>query len=29
MLNVARPIWEPRKERVEGANINRFMRFVR
>jgi acetoacetyl-CoA synthetase len=29
MLNVARPIWEPGKERVEGANINRFMRFVR
>jgi acetoacetyl-CoA synthetase len=23
------PIWEPGKERVEGANISRFMRFVR
>ena len=29
MLNLARPIWEPGKERVEAANINRFMRFVR
>jgi len=29
MLNVAKPIWEPGKERVEAANINRFMRFVR
>src|SRR5271154_2748806 len=29
MLNVAKPIWEPGKERVEGANISRFMRFVR
>jgi acetoacetyl-CoA synthetase len=29
MLNLAKPIWEPGKERVEGANINRFMRFVR
>lgn len=29
MLNVPKPIWEPGKERVEGANINRFMRFVR
>src|SRR5689334_15773332 len=23
------PIWEPSKERIEGANISRFMRFVR
>jgi acetoacetyl-CoA synthetase len=23
------PIWEPGKERVEGANVSRFMRFVR
>jgi len=29
MLTVAKPIWEPGKERVESANINRFMRFVR
>ncbi|HZP65638.1 MAG TPA: acetoacetate--CoA ligase, partial [Rudaea sp.] len=29
MLNLAKPIWEPGKERVEAANINRFMRFVR
>ncbi|MHB8448232.1 MAG: acetoacetate--CoA ligase, partial [Rudaea sp.] len=29
MLNVAKPIWEPGKERVEAANISRFMRFVR
>jgi acetoacetyl-CoA synthetase len=29
MLNAAKPIWEPGKERVDAANINRFMRFVR
>jgi len=29
MLTAAKPIWEPGKERVENANINRFMRFVR
>ena len=29
MLTVSKPIWEPGKERVESANINRFMRFVR
>jgi acetoacetyl-CoA synthetase len=23
-----KPIWEPGKERVDGANISRFMRFV-
>ena len=26
---MTKPIWEPSKDRVEGANINRFMRFVR
>ena len=29
MLSVAKPIWEPGNARVEAANINRFMRFVR
>jgi len=29
MLNVAKPIWEPGTQRVEAANISRFMRFVR
>jgi len=29
MLSVEKPIWEPGKERVDAANINRFMRFVR
>ena len=26
---MSKPIWEPGKERVDGANISRFMRFVR
>ncbi len=26
---MVKPIWEPGKERIEAANINRFMRFVR
>src|SRR5579885_842770 len=29
MLNVERPLWEPGTQRVEAANIHRFMRFVR
>jgi acetoacetyl-CoA synthetase len=29
MLSVAKPLWEPGTQRVEAANINRFMRFVR
>ena len=29
MLSVAKPIWEPGTQRVEAANISRFMRFVR
>ena len=24
-----KPIWEPSQERIERANMNRFMRFVR
>jgi acetoacetyl-CoA synthetase len=27
-LNIARPIWEPSKERIERANLSRFIRFV-
>jgi len=27
-LNTARPIWEPSKERIERANLSRFIRFV-
>jgi acetoacetyl-CoA synthetase len=27
-LNTARPIWEPGKERIERANLSRFIRFV-
>src|SRR5215470_10406396 len=26
---MTKPIWEPSKERIDGANISRFMRFVR
>ena len=29
MSNIVKPIWEPGTERIERANINRFMRFVR
>jgi len=29
MLNVEKPLWEPGTQRVEAANIHRFMRFVR
>src|SRR3954451_7327768 len=29
MLNVEKSLWEPGTQRVEAANINRFMRFVR
>ena len=29
MLTVEKPLWEPGTQRVEAANINRFMRFVR
>ncbi|HEX3895833.1 MAG TPA: acetoacetate--CoA ligase, partial [Rudaea sp.] len=28
-MELIRPIWEPGNERIERANINRFMRFVR
>ena len=28
-MNTALPIWEPSKERIERANMSRFMRFVR
>ena len=27
-MNIARPIWEPSKERIERANLSRFIRFV-
>ena len=27
-MNTARPIWEPSKERIERANLSRFIRFV-
>ncbi|MEP6483247.1 MAG: acetoacetate--CoA ligase [Rudaea sp.] len=29
MESTVKPIWEPSKERIERANINRFIRFVR
>jgi len=28
-MDIAKPLWEPGKERVERANMNRFTRFVR
>ena len=27
-MNTQRPIWEPSKERIERANLSRFIRFV-